>query len=312
VERPAPGELRLIYYAEGWTANVAVAEEVNGVRSLLLNGKPDASNVPTGDMRTQLLLGHLPALMAERAGDALVIGLGSGVTAGALSTHGMRSIDCVEIEQKVAEASEYFREENRGVLHMPNFKLIVDDARNVVQHRQAQYDIITSEPSNLWMSGVANLFTQEFFQATRKRLRPGGILCQWLHLYQISPHDVLIFLKTIHSVYPHLAVWVDGSDMLVLGSDRPIVLDRERISQRLSVPAVRDSLAPSGIDASNLYGLYVTDERIVKVLRKTLPLNTDDHPVLEFSAPRSLFLNQSRDIVRSLYELWRIASESEM
>lgn len=305
-----PGELDLIYYAEGWTANVAVSEDVTGVRSLLINGKPDASNVPTGDMRTQLLLGHLPMALVEHAQDALVIGLGSGVTAGALWTHGLRTIDAVEIEGKVVEASEYFRDENLGILKKPNFHLILDDARNVVQHREAQYDVITSEPSNLWMSGVANLFTREFFQSTRKRLRPGGVLCQWLHLYQISSHDVLIFLKTMYSVYPHMAVWIDDSDMLVIGSDRPVVLDRARIESRFSAPAVRRSLEPSGITSSTVFERYVTDERIMKLLRSTLPVNTDDHPVLEFSAPRSLFLNQSKEITRALYEMWRMANES--
>lgn len=304
----APGELDLIYYGEGWTANVAVSEDAGGVRSLLINGKPDASNVPTGDMRTQLLLGHLPMLLVDHAQDALVIGLGSGVTAGALSMHSLRSIDAVEIERKVVEASEYFKEENLAILTKPNFHLIVDDARNVVQHRQAQYDVITSEPSNLWMSGVANLFTREFFQSTRKRLRPGGVLCQWLHLYQISPHDVLTFLRTMNSVYPHLAIWIDDSDMLVLASDHPLVPDRARIEARINTPGIRASLERCGITSSTVFEKYVTDERILKLLKPTVPVNTDDHPYLEFSAPRSLFLNQSRDITRMLYEMWRISN----
>lgn len=305
-----PGELNLLYYSEGWTANVAVSEDDAGVRSLLINGKPDASNVPAGDMRTQLLLGHLPMLFAEHPRDALVIGLGSGVTAGALSAHALRRIDAVEIEEKVVEASDYFRDENRGILKNPKFHLTIDDARNVVQHRDRQYDVITSEPSNLWMSGVANLFTREFFQSTHKRLAPGGVLCQWLHLYQISAHDVLIFLKTIHSVYPHFAVWIDDSDMLVIASDRPVVPDRARIEQILTQPQVVKSLVGSNITASTIFEDYVSDERIVKLLRSNLPINTDDHPVLEFSAPRSLFLNQAKTIQRTLYEMWRLANES--
>lgn len=308
-QKMRPGELDLLYYSEGWTANVAVSEDSEGVRSLLINGKPDASNVPTGDMRTQLLLGHLPMVLVDHARDALVIGLGSGVTAGALSAHGLRTIDAVEIEAKVVEASDYFKEENLGILGKPNFHLILDDARNVVAHRDAQYDVITSEPSNLWMSGVANLFTREFFQSTRKRLRPGGVLCQWLHLYQISAHDVLVFLKTMNSVYPHMAVWIDDSDMLVIASDRPIAPDRARIEAIFAKPAVRKSLAPSRITSSTIFEDYVTDERIMKLLRATVPVNTDDHPVLEFSAPRSLFLNQSKTIARTLYEMWRMATQ---
>ena len=153
---------------------MAVTQDENGIRSLLINGKPDASNVPTGDMRTQLLLGHLPALHMDKPKNALVIGLGSGVTAGALALHELNRIDVVEIEEKVAKASEYFAEENGNVLKRKNVRLIFDDGRNVVQHSSMKYDLITSEPSNLWMSGVANLFTREFFQAASNRLNPDG------------------------------------------------------------------------------------------------------------------------------------------
>jgi len=153
----------------------------------------------------------------------------------------------------------------------------------------------------LWMSGVANLFTREFFEAARNRLRPDGILCQWIHLYQISGHDVLILLKTIHSVFPHLAIWVDGSDMLILAANRPFQLDHARIAQRMSKPAVQLSLERSNIKPSNILKGYVADERLLKVLRRNLEINTDDFPVLEFSAPRSLFVNQSKEIIKSLH-----------
>lgn len=302
-------ELNLLYYSEGLTATVAVAQDSNGIRSLLINGKPDASNVPTGDMRTQLLLGHLPALLAEHTQDALVIGLGSGVTAGALAKHQFNRIDIVEIEQKVAQASAYFEEENGSILKNNRVQLIVDDGRNVVQHSAHTYDVITSEPSNLWMSGVANLFTREFFQSVQKRLRSDGVLCQWIHLYQISGHDVLVFLKTIHSVFPHLAIWVDGSDMLILAGNRPFVLDQQRISKRMSKPEVQMSLEKSNIRPDNILKGYVSDEGLMKVLRKNLPVNTDDYPVLEFSAPRSLFVNQSKEIVKSLYYYKSLAEQ---
>ena len=303
----AINELNLLYYSEGLTATVAVAQDPNGIRSLLINGKPDASNVPTGDMRTQLLLGHLPSLLAEHTQNALVIGLGSGVTAGALAKHQFKKIDIVEIEQKVAQASAYFEEENGSILKSNQVKLIFDDGRNVVQHASGAYDVITSEPSNLWMSGVANLFTREFFQSVQKRLRPDGVLCQWIHLYQISAHDVLVFLKTIHSVFPHLAIWVDGSDMLILAANRPIVLDQQKISERMSKPEVQMSLERSNIRPDNIFKGYVSDERLLKVLRKNLEVNTDDFPVLEFSAPRSLFVNQSKEIIKSLYYYKSIA-----
>jgi spermidine synthase len=304
-------ELNLLFYREGLAATVAVTQDENGIRSLLINGKPDASNVPTGDMRTQLLLGHLPALHIDQPKNALVIGLGSGVTAGALALHGLNRIDIVEIEEKVAHASEYFEQENGNVLKKKNVRLIIDDGRNVVQHSSQKYDLITSEPSNLWMSGVANLFTREFFEAARNRLNPDGVMCQWIHLYQISRHDVLVFLKTMHSVFPHLSIWVDGSDMLILAGNKPLKPEPSVIYQRMSNQAVQQSLEKSGITTRNIFKAYVSDETMLKVLRRNLEVNTDDFPVLEFSAPRSQFVNQSKDIVQSLHQLKYLAAQAD-
>ncbi len=307
-----PEELRLIYYAEGLTATVAVVEQGDNVRSLLINGKPDASNIPTGDMRTQLLLGHLPVLLRGGAKDVLVIGLGSGVTSGALVAHGVRKIDSVEIEKKVAEAARFFQKENLYVLDRKIFRFILDDGRNFVRHSPSRYDVITSEPSNLWMSGVANLFTREFFLSARQKLNPGGVMCQWIHLYQISLNDVLVFMKTFHSVFPHLSVWIDDSDMLVLGADHPLSIDFETLARRMSDPAVAWSLRRSGITPGYIRNKYVGDERMIKVLRSGIPFNTDDHPILEFSAPKSLFTNRSTEIGQALKEFQRIAERNKL
>ncbi len=305
-------EFRLIYYGEGLTATVAVVEQQKNIRSLLINGKPDASNVPTGDMRTQLLLGHLPVLLKGDADEALVIGLGSGVTSGALVTHGLRRIDCVEIEKKVAEAARFFDKENLRVMDRKIFRLILDDGRNFVRHSSGRYDVITSEPSNLWMSGVANLFTREFFLSAKQRLKPGGIMCQWIHLYQISMEDVLIFLKTFHSVFPYLSIWIDESDMLVLGAAEPIPVSRNVLAQRMSDPAVWWSMHRSFITPDYLFARYVGDDRMMQVVRKTVPLNVDDHPILEFSAPKSLFVNHSSQIARSLITFQRLAELNKL
>jgi spermidine synthase len=301
-------ELSLIYYGEGLTATIAVVEQQKGIRTLLINGKPDASNVPTGDMRTQLLLGHLPALLKGRSEEALVIGLGSGVTSGALVTHGVRRIDCVEIEKKVAQAARYFDAENLRVMDRKIFRLILDDGRNFVRHSSGRYDVITSEPSNLWMSGVANLFTREFFDSAKRKLKPGGVMCQWIHLYQISLEDVLIFLKTFQSVFPHLSIWIDESDMLVLGADQPIPLNRDILLQRMSEPAVWWSLQRSSITPDYLFQRYIGDEKMMKVIRKSIPLKVVDHPILEFSAPKSLFVNDAERIARSLIAFQKLAA----
>jgi spermidine synthase len=161
------------------------------------------------------------------------------------------------------------------------------------------------------MSGVANLFTLEFFQAAKKRLTPDGVLCQWIHLYQISPQDILIFLKTFHKVFPHMSVWIDDTDMLIVGSTQAIRIDPALLAKRMSEPEVEQSLIRSDLTPQNLLKKYVGDERMVKLLRSTLPVNTDDHPILEFSAPQSLFWNRSAEIRAAMAELKRIADQTD-
>ena len=132
-------------------------------------------------------------------------------------------------------------------------------------------------------------------------------MCQWIHLYQISLDDVLIFLKTFHSVFPDFSVWIDGSDMLILGTDHPLVFDEAFFAQRMADPLISWSLGRSAVTPSLLMKKYVGDESMMKVLRHSIPLNVDDHPVLEFSAPKSLFTNDSAQIARALITLQRIA-----
>ena len=168
---------RLEYYKEGPAGTVSV-RRVTGARSLAIDGKVDASN--GADMLTQRLLGLLPTMLHAGPRDALVIGLGSGVTADAvLASDEIRHLDVVEISPEVVEASEYFVRENHDVLRKPAVRLLVGDGRSHLRLSARQYDVIVSEPSNPWMAGVSALFTREFFAAARARLRSGGIFCQW-------------------------------------------------------------------------------------------------------------------------------------
>ena len=175
---------QLEYYKEGAAGTVSV-RRLAGSLSLAIDGKVDASNA--GDMLTQRLLGLLPVLLHPEPRDALVIGLGSGVTADAVLASGeVRRVDIVEISPEVAEASAYFDRENHEVLKKPAVRLLIGDGRSHLRLSDAQYDVIISEPSNPWMAGVAALFTREFFEAARARLRSGGVFCQWAHTYEIA------------------------------------------------------------------------------------------------------------------------------
>ncbi len=197
----------LAYYEEGATATVAVRQAA-GTTSLSIDGKVDASNA--GDMLTQRLLAHVPLLLHPNPKTVAVLGLGSGVTLGSALTHPVERADVLEISPEVVEASRFFEPENGAALSDPRTRLILGDGRTHILLGQTQYDAIISEPSNPWMAGIAALFTQEFFEAAKARLTPGGVLCQWAHTYDISGDDLKSIVATFASVFPDATLWLVG------------------------------------------------------------------------------------------------------
>lgn len=279
---------RLLYYADGAAATVTV-REVAGSRSLAINGKVDASNA--GDMVTQKLLAHLPLLLHPDPREVCIIGLGSGVTAGAALRHPIERVDVVEISPEVVQASRFFAAENHEALRDPRTRLLVGDGRTHLRLAESRYDVIVSEPSNPWMAGIASLFTREMFEAARRRLKPGGILCQWAHTYDISERDLRSIVATFATVFPHGTMWLVGEgDLLLLGSDTPLEHHLGRLRTAWERPGVRADLAE--IEARRPFALlasFVGGAAALRAYAVGAPVQTDDHAPLEFSAPRSLY-----------------------
>jgi spermidine synthase len=297
---------RLEYYKEGAAGTVSV-RRLAGTLSLAIDGKIDASN--GGDMLTQRLLGLLPILLHKAPHDICVIGLGSGVTAGAALAPGtVARADVVEISPEVVEASRFFDHENGGVLTRPEVRLIVGDGRSHLRLTPRQYDVIVSEPSNPWMAGVAALFTREFFESARARLRPGGILCQWAHTYDIGTDDLRSIVATFASVFPQGTMWLVGQgDLLLIASagDVPLPLDRLRTDWRRGGSAA--ALADVGVRGPEtpfaLLSLFAGGPDALRQFGANVPVQTDDRMALEFSAPRGIYgrtINENSDIIRGL------------
>jgi spermidine synthase len=283
---------RLDYYREGAAGTVSV-RSVAGSRSLAIDGKVDASN--GADMLTQRLLGLLPTMLHTGPRDALVIGLGSGVTADAvLASAEVRNLDVVEISPEVVEASAYFARENHDVLRKPAVRLLVGDGRSHLRLSARQYDVIISEPSNPWMAGVSALFTREFFEAARARLRSGGIFCQWSHTYEIADRDLQSIVRTFASVFPDGTMWLVGEgDLLLIGSVEPGIDGRlAAVPARSAMGSVPALLAGVGIPATAapfvLFSMFAGGPRELKLFGSDALLQTDDRMALEFSAARAM------------------------
>jgi len=293
----------VVYFKEGNNATISVRKGENYM-ALRTNGKVDASN--RDDMITQLTVGWLPAFYHPNPKSALVIGYGSGVTVGAVAAvQDIQDIDCLEIEPAVFGAAPWFSEINRKSWENPKVHLTFNDARNYMNMTRKQYDIIISEPSNPWIAGVASLFTAEFYDRAAEVLKPDGIFAQWVQLYELDPEDLRMVLYEVQRKFPEVSVWVTDSDLIIIGSRQPQKLDTGRIARIVkSDPSIvhdfRDFLhtdQPEGVLA-----YYVMSSDAVRKFASKARRNTDDHPLLEFHAPRQLF-SDTRDLnIELLYE----------
>ena len=290
---------KLQYLEDGAAATVSV-RELAGQRSLVINGKVDASNM--GDMLTQRLLGLLPVLMHTHAERVLVLGLGSGVTAASvLAPATARALDIVEISPEVVKASDFFRTENGGVLRRPGVNLIVGDGRSHLALGSGRYDVIVSEPSNPWMAGIAALFTHEFFESARDRLRPDGIICQWAHTYDISAGDLKSIVRTFTSVFPESTMWLVGDgDLLLIGTNGPSIDAHfdgfaARTRQGTTASLLRDVDVREPYVPFLLLSLLVGGPAQMRAYAADAAVQTDDRMALEFSGPRAIYGRSSED-----------------
>ncbi|HET6898900.1 MAG TPA: fused MFS/spermidine synthase, partial [Vicinamibacteria bacterium] len=281
----------VLFYRDGKSGSVAVTRF--GPRTILrINGKVDAS---TGsDMPTQLLLAHLPLLAHPAPRSVFVLGLGSGVTAAGLLAHPVDSVDVLELEPAVIEASRFFSVAQGRSLADPRFRLVVGDGRSFLRATAARYDVIISEPSNPWIQGMAALFSVEFFTQARERLRPRGIMLQWLQTYNLAPEDLRMVVATFRSVFPAVSVWQSfAGDLLLIGRMEASPLDLRNVRARWeALPGLRADFERMSMgNWAGMLGSFVLGEVDTARLADGARLNTDDRLPLEWSAPSSIYLD---------------------
>ncbi|MDA0337395.1 MAG: fused MFS/spermidine synthase, partial [bacterium] len=288
LDKVMTGSRTLLYEEEGLTATVTVVES-GGQLYLKVNGKTDASS--RGDLRSQSLLSHLPALLHPDPIDALLIGLGSGISLGALEHHAVQRIECVEISPEVVRGARFFSEVNGDALADPRVHLTIGDGRNHMAHADAVFDVIISQPSNLWIAGMADLFTVEFFEACRTKLAADGIMCSWVQAYSMATEDFRTIVNTFVHVFPHVSLWesVPGGDYFLIGSQSPVPLSLQQLSARVEDRQLQTDLGRIGVGtAAQILSSFVAADADVRRFAAGAGLNTDDNATLEFSAPYGL------------------------
>lgn len=261
--------------------------------AIMVNGKPDSHT--KSDLQTLKLSADVPALWAGHRSNALVIGLGTGVTAGELSLYpDLKTIDVAELSSGVIEALPLFSEFTHAVQNDPRLHIHAGDAFRVLGRSRAHWDIIISEPSNPWVTGVDMLFSREFYRLARQHLTDDGLLLQWVQKYAIDPKTFGIMMNTVRSEFPHCCIYQgEPGDLVMLASKRAFTpADEERAEAALrDNPAVQASLAEIGIHSfAELRGRERMGLLLIADQLKDAGIETLDRPRIHYRAGRARFI----------------------
>jgi spermidine synthase len=303
---PARGEDRgIVFFRDGRTATVSVRHSGDNSRSISTNGKPDASLSATwfaddtsslhtrldGDESTQVLLplttlAHMPN--AERAA---VIGNGSGMSSHfLLGSPTLKELVTIDIEPQMIEGSRKFYPANKRVFDDPRSTFVHDDAKSYFAASNRKFDLILSEPSNPWVSGVSGLFTDEFYQRIRGYLTPNGVFGQWLHLYEIDDALVLTVIKAVHKNFPSYEVFLTADvDILVVASNLPQLPKPDWSVYQLPNIArdLRrfDELTADALESTRL----ATRDALAPIIEDGVGANSDFFPILDLSTEQARY-----------------------
>lgn len=296
----SPNELRAalartrgsrLWEEDGRESSVALMRGEQGL-AFYVNGKSDGS--ARGDAPTQVMGGLVGAALHPEPRSALVIGLGTGSTAGWLAAvDSIERVEVVELEPAITEVARQCAAVNRGCLANPKVRIEIADGREMLLTSRNQYDIIFSEPSNPYRAGISSLFTREFYQAAARSLAPGGYFLQWLQGYDVDATVVRTAYATLSSVFPLVESWeIQSGDLLLVASAAPRAHDLDRLRQRLGqepfATALEATWGVSGIEG--FFTGYVGSPALAQEIAREAHgrLNTDDRPRIEFGFIRNL------------------------
>lgn len=292
----------LLYFREGLGAVISVSRTDDQKLFFCSDGKVEADTSPRS-LTLQRMMGHLPLLFHPNPQKVLNIGLGAGVTFGSISCHSPPYFEVVEIEPAVPDAARYFDKWNHRVMNRPDAIVTIGDGRNHLFCTTNFYDVITSDPFEPVYTGANNLYTVDHFRQARARLAPGGIMCQYLPLYELSPKDFSMIVRSFVHVFPQSIMFFTGDDTIMLGFTDGVALDGRVMRQRFEISAVRESLAEIGVTSPEIVlAMCVADLRQPLGLFGRGPLNTDNHPYVEFSAPRHALRYTNPENIAALLE----------
>ena len=280
----------ICWEAEGVESSIALHN--GNALGFVVNGRGDGNT--RVDAGTQVMSGLVGAILHPRPANALVIGLGTGTTAGWLAdVPSMERVDVVELEPAILEVARRCSPVNRQAMANPKLKVWIGDGREAMLTLPRSYDLIVSAPSNPYRAGVAGLFSREYYRAASLRLRDGGLFLQWMQAYEIDHRAIATVYATLASVFPFVETWqTQMGDLLLVGTMRPIVYDASSLRPRLRQEPFKTALLQAWrvTDLEGFFSHYLANNFMTGDIAKSqvAAINTDDRNLLEFALARTL------------------------
>jgi spermidine synthase len=258
------------------------------------------------EMAAQRHFAHFPSLFLKNEKRALVIGLGTGTTLGTVCAYPFEEIEVAEISPAIVEAADaLFSGPSRNGLHDERVRLHLDDGRNVLLFSNGGYDLVTIELSSVWFAGSSNLYSKEFYELAKSRLAKDGVLQQWVQLHHIGAREVAVIVRTLRSVFAHVALFEGGAQGILVASDTPLVASKARLALRDAEADIRETMGDdrlidlvSDIIASGPE-LDAFCEQMAKEHGPPL-VSTDDNLFLEYATPKGNVLNYDKSLAEML------------
>ena len=299
----------VLYRGEGINSSFLIAERA-GQRQFFVSGKAEASTAPL-DMRLERMMGHVPALIHPHPRSTLTVGFGAGVTAGAFVTYPeIESITICELEPKIPPIStQYFGKENYDVLHDRRTRMVYDDARHYIFTASEKFDVITTDPIHPWVKGTSTLYSREYYELVKAHLNPGGVVAQWLPIYDSDPETIKTELATFFDVFPSGTIWSnnlkgDGYDLVLIGQESASAINVDDVQRRLDEPkyaAVAGSLNDVGFhSAVEFFATYAGRALDLQPLLVNTKINNDMNLRLQYIAGLGLNSMAFQGIYRTI------------
>ncbi len=299
---------KVLYYRDGKTATIS-ASVTGSHMAIATNGKVDAAvqmntaKQPSADEETMIMLGLMPMLYRPEATIGANIGFGSGISTHILlGNPKLKALDTIEIESAVIEGAQVFGDRNARAYTDPRSKIILDDAKTYFAGNNKKYDFIVSEPSNPWVSGVASLFSEEFYKFLPHHLNENGILVQWIQLYEIDFALVASMMKALGNNFSDYDMYISNSNDLIIVAQHKGKLSAST-SQSFGSVELANELKRHGLTKANdLNFRFVANKQLIEPLINSgsLAANSDYYPVVSHLAPKARFM---QSVPNDLFEL---------